>query len=55
MCIGVDPANPRTMEMAGRWRAAVAAWDGFGFPSAAAVARSDADDDDALLRAVAAL
>ncbi|MGI9028861.1 MAG: helix-turn-helix domain-containing protein [Ilumatobacteraceae bacterium] len=54
-CIGVDPANPQTMEMAGRWRDAVAAWDAMGFTYSAAVARLDGDDDDALLRALSVL
>lgn len=54
-CIGVEPANPQATEMAGRWRDAVAEWDAMGFTYAAAVARLDGDDDDALLRALSVL
>jgi DNA-binding CsgD family transcriptional regulator len=44
---------PFGLVMSGDWQQAAAAWDEVGWPYAAAEARSLADDDDALLRALA--
>jgi DNA-binding CsgD family transcriptional regulator len=40
--------GPWSLQLAGAWRAAAAAWDAAGRPYEAALALSEADDDDAL-------
>jgi DNA-binding CsgD family transcriptional regulator len=48
-------AEPYRLAAEGDWRAAAAAWEAIGRPYDAAEARSLADDDDALLQALAEL
>jgi ATP/maltotriose-dependent transcriptional regulator MalT len=47
-------AGPVRLAISGDWRAAAAVWDEIGWPYEAAEARSLADDDEALLQALAA-
>ncbi len=47
--------EPETLELAGDWPAAAAAWDRVGCPYEAAIARAASDDDGALRTAYAAL
>jgi DNA-binding CsgD family transcriptional regulator len=47
-------AGPVRLAISGDWRAAAAVWDEVGWPYEAAEARSLADDDEALLQALAA-
>ncbi len=46
-------STPHARSIAGDWRGAAAAWDALGFPYEAADARSEGDEEDALLDALA--
>ena len=48
-----DAPTPYGRSIAGDWRGAAAQWDGLGFPYEAADARSEADEEEALLGALA--
>ena len=50
----LDAPTPHARSIAGDWRGAAEQWDALGFPYEAADARSDSDDEAALLDALAA-
>ena len=49
----LDAPTPHARSIAGDWRGAAEQWDALGFPYEAADARSDSDDEAALLDALA--
>ena len=50
-----DPEHPYALQIAGHWRAAAERWTAIGCPYEAALALSDADDEEPLRRALAEL